>query len=112
MNTYKDNDKLYVITRRDMSPGYQAVQSIHAAIQFFVENESNAKEWNKVSNYVVLLSVEDETRLVQIMQEATSSQIKHSMFQEPDIGNQITAVTLEPGQKSATLCKKLRLAFT
>ncbi len=101
-----------MITRTDLSPGYQAVQSIHAAIQFCMEHSETNKCWFEQSNYLGLLSVDSEAELVILAQEAENKGIKYSVFREPDIDNQITAIALEPGSKSKKLCNKLKLALS
>lgn len=100
-----------MITRSDISGGYQAVQSIHAAIQFNFEHPEVSKEWFTTSNYLGLLSVADETALVQLAERAQQHGIRYSVFKEPDIDNQITAIALEPGTKSRKLCSNLKLAL-
>jgi len=57
-------DKLYIVTRSDMSPGYQGVQSIHAAIQFGVEHPEIHKLWFESSNYLAWLAAKDEGHLL------------------------------------------------
>lgn len=100
-----------MITRQDISSGYQAVQSIHAAIQFNFEHPEVSQEWFKTSNYLGLLSVADETALKLLADEAQQHGIRYSIFKEPDIGDQITAIALEPGMRSKKLCSKLQLAL-
>ena len=88
-------EKLRIVTRRDLHIGYQAVQAGHAAIQFQHEHQVEAKAWYTQSNYLAFLSVDDETELEKLIQKAEAKGIKHSIFREPDIGNEITAVTFE-----------------
>ncbi len=102
---------MYVITRSDLGAGYQAVQSTHAAIQFGVEHAEEHKEWYENSNYLGLLSVANEQELHQLIIKAREQGIKHSIFREPDIDNQITAIALEAGRKSKKLCSSLQLAL-
>ncbi len=104
-------DKLYLITRRDISPGYQAVQSCHAMRQFTEEHPEIDKEWFLRSNYLCLLSVKNEDELYDLVGRAKDQGIKVSIFREPDIGNEITAIAIEPGQKSKELTGKLKLAL-
>lgn len=107
----KPGDKLYVITRRDLSNGYQAVQSMHALRQFSAEHPEEDKLWYEVSNYLGLLSVENEQELTTLVEKAQSLDIKFSIFREPDIGDQITAIALEPGSRTKKLCNNLQLAL-
>ena len=94
-----------------MEPGYQAVQSMHAGIQFTFEHPEYAEHWYKQSNYLGLLSVADEQELTKLIEQAAANDIHFSIFREPDIEDQITAIALAPGPKSKKLCSKLQLAL-
>jgi hypothetical protein len=94
-----------------MSAGYQGVQSIHAGIQFVFEHPEFAKAWYTQSNYLGFLSVQNEFELNKLIEKAIENNIKFSIFREPDIGNQITAIALEPGKLSKKLCSNLKLAL-
>jgi hypothetical protein len=104
-------DKLYLITRADISPGYQAVQSCHALRQFVADHPNVDAEWFKASNYLALLSVDSEVELMRIIVAASDAKVRWSAFREPDVGGQITAIALEPSPKSLELCKTLPLAL-
>ena len=103
------NQKLIVITRRDLSPGYQAVQSAHAAIEFQHEHSEIAKKWNTESKYLIFLSVENESELFHYLDKIKYYGIKYTTFTEPDIGNQLTAVCIEPSERSRKLVSRLPL---
>lgn len=109
--TIKMGDKLYLVTRRDLSPGYQAVQSCHALRQFIADHPDIDAEWFTKSNYLALLSVEDETELMRLLVAADDMGIRWSAFREPDVGGAITAIAIEPHPKAVELCKKLPLAL-
>ena len=112
MRNYQiSNSKLIVITRRDLSPGSQAVQAAHAAIEFQYEFPEVAKEWNTNSKYLVFLSTQDEQSLKSFIERAKQKNIKYSIFVEPDMNDEITAVALEPTQESQKLCSSLPLAL-
>ena len=102
---------MYVITRADLSAGYQGVQAMHAAIQFMFEHPEAAKEWYEISNYLGFLSVANEQELRSLIEVAREQNIRFSVFREPDIDNQITAIALEAGRKSKKLCSHLQLAL-
>ncbi len=63
------------------------------------------------SNYIAVLNVANEYELHNLIEKAISAGIKFSVFREPDIDNQITAITFEPGIKSKKLCANLKLAL-
>lgn len=85
-----------MISRRDLSIGVQSVQAGHAAIQFQHEYQELAKDWYHNSNYLIFLSVENQDELKKFINKANSNNIKLSIFREPDLNNEITAVALEP----------------
>lgn len=103
------NQKLRTITRRDLPIGYQSVQSGHAAIQFQHEHSELAKEWYQNSNYLIFLTVENEFQLEKIIEKSKSRNINLSIFREPDIGDKITAITLEPCVQSEKITRGLKL---
>lgn len=102
------------MTRRDLHPGYQAVQSCHAAIQFCFEHFEHqvTKEWYEKSNYLGLLVAKNELELNELAAKAQSQGIVVSVFREPDIGDEVTAIALEPGPRTKRLCSALPLAFS
>ncbi len=95
-----------------MSPGYQAVQACHAMRQFTEEQKEVDALWFKNSNYIVLLSVENEEALENLIAMASIKNVRLAIFREPDIDNQITAVAFEPGEQSRRLCSRLKLALS
>lgn len=84
---------------------------MHAAIQFQHDHPEYAKIWYKQSNYLGFLSVSNENELTSLIEQATIHDIHVSVFREPDIENQITAIALAPGPKSKKICSKLCLAL-
>ena len=105
------NQKLIIITRRDLHPGYQAVQSAHAAVDFQHQHPEISKQWNTQSNYLIILSVENEEQLLLFLEKVKWKNIKYTAFREPDIDNELTAIAIEPGEKSRKLTSKLPLAL-
>lgn len=97
------NLKLTTITRRDLPDGVQSVQSSHAAINFIMKYPADSREWFTSSNYLAQLSCENESELEKIAVEAEKRGIKVVRFLEPDIGNQLTAICLEPGRETRRL---------
>ncbi len=102
---------LYIITRKDISPGYQAVQSTHAALDFIMQHGEVGTKWHAESNFLCLLSLADERELLELAFKAEQQNIRFTIFREPDVGDQATAIALEPGRASAKLCRNLDLAL-
>lgn len=84
--------KLIIITRSDISEGYQVVQSTHSIADFAFEFPQTFSKWKKESNSIICLSVKDEFELKKIYHKyknLTDSVI----FFEPDV-DQFTSVCL------------------
>lgn len=102
---------MYVVVRGDLEPGYQGVQGQHSLAEFIFQYPDISKEWFQKSNYLGFLSVPNECALLDLIEKAKISGIRFSVFREPDIDNQITAIALEPGIISKKLCSSLKLAL-
>lgn len=111
MATIKKGDKLFLVTRRDIEPGYQAVQSCHAMRQFTADHPDIDSEWFRHSNYLALLSVADETELMRLCVLAADAGLRWSAFREPDVGGAITAIAIQPHPTAVELCRSLPLAL-
>lgn len=107
----KLGDKLYLVTRRDIAPGYQAVQSCHVMRQFTADHPDIDSEWFAKSNFLALLSAADEVELMRLIVKAKDHGLRWSAFREPDVGSAITAIAIEPSRMTAEICKDLQLAL-
>lgn len=94
-----------------MSNGVQLSQSLHSSLEFFNQYPSISKEWITKSNYIVCLSVKDETELEALSQKAKENNITIVEFREPDLNNQLTAICLEPSIEAKKLCSSIPLAL-
>jgi hypothetical protein len=88
-------------------------QSVHAAFDFSVKFNSEMQEWQKKSNYVCCLEA-SRFKIELIQAELDKLKIKYLIFEEPDIGNEITAIAVEaiPRELHTKLFKKLKLALS
>ena len=103
-------DKIYVITRRDLSPGMQLVQSCHALVKHSTELPRSVWEWEKNSGYLCCLSVKNEKELRDFWKQ-WDKEIAITPFFESDLNDELTALALEPGPVSKLATKKLQLAL-
>jgi hypothetical protein len=99
-------DKLYVVTRLDLTPAQQAVQACHALANFCAGHTEEFFRWHLGSNTLVLLSVPNEEALIRLTSEAAYEGFRYTRFQEPDLGDSTTAATFEP--KAGPILKKLQ----
>lgn len=83
------NNKLYILVSNQLNSIYGAVQGGHAIAQFLIEHPNS--EWK--NNTVVYLSCDIDNFLNR--QKKRNQLLKdelHSVFKEPDLNNQITAI--------------------
>lgn len=88
-STIETNNKLYILVSNQLNPIYGAVQGGHAIAQFLIEHPDS--EWK--NNTVVYLSCDMDNFLNR--QKNRHQLLKdelHSVFKEPDLDNQITAI--------------------
>lgn len=102
-------EKLYVIVRQDLSPGYQIPQAIHAKDEFTHKYPEVEQEWFTSSNTIVVLGVADEDELFQVVGRVQREKLKFALFFEPDI-QEYTSVAVEPGQKTSEILQNLKPA--
>lgn len=93
--------KLYLVTRRDLSPGDRASQLCHAMRLFVEEHPVIDAGWYKQSNTLVLLEVEDEAALRALKLRIQKRDVPCSAFHEPDLNNAFTALAVAPSGRSS-----------
>lgn len=76
-------NRLYVFTRQDLPPGYQAVQSCHAVAQM---GKRDLRGWD---GHIILLSVRDLDALESKHETLFANRPK--AFYEPDLDHEMTA---------------------
>jgi len=80
--------KLYVLVRRDLPMSQQVVQSGHAVAEFLLYGPKT--KWN--NGIMVILGVSGERQLNTWSHRLTECGVKHTMFYEPDMDGQATAL--------------------
>ena len=86
-------------------------QSLHACVAFTQLYPEIIQEWTRLSNYIVVLSVKDESDLIKLSTKLSCENINFSSFTEPDINNQVTAICIEPCDRSRRICSNFPLAL-
>lgn len=99
-----------MVTRQDLTLGYQIVQTAHATAEFVLNHPQVARQWREESQYMVALSVPNESELSALMDKASKFNIHFSEFREPDVGNEITAVVFAPSENTRKLLSQCSLA--
>ena len=113
MKQISKGDFITIITRKDLTPGYKVVQSSHALADFAVKHYDEFKAWQFYSNYLCCLE-ESKFNIEIIRSKLDELKIKYSVFLEPDIGNELTAIAIEsiPSELHKKLFKKLKLTLS
>ena len=86
--------------RRDLSLPYRAVQGGHAVAQWMMDH---AGTWQ--NEYLIYLDVPDLQALERWIYKLDLLEVSYSVFREPDLDNELTAVAVLNHSK---LFKKLR----
>lgn len=97
--------------RADLPPGLQAAQAVHAGLQFQAEHPQAVLSWLHDSNYLVVVSVPDEAALLALDKRAEQRGIPRTTVREPDLDDEMTAVTLAPVPEARRLCANLPAAL-
>jgi hypothetical protein len=92
--------KLFVITRRDLTPSQRAVQAGHALAEYML----NSSRWK--NSTLIYLGVKGLRQLENIKSKLEYAEIEHYAFYEPDLDNQITAIASD---QPSTIFNKLNL---
>lgn len=108
-----DDDFVTVIVRKDLAPGYKLAQSVHAAFNFSVEFRQEMEQWQAKSNYLCCLEASD-FQIDVLRAKLDHEKIKYTIFEEPDIGNVLTAIAIEalPRDVHKKLFKNFKLALS
>lgn len=100
-----------MVTRQDLSPGYQIVQSTHAVADFIHSFPDISSKWKQESNSIISLSVKNEESLIRLTHLLQIKNINFVGFNEPDINNQLTSICIEPSLLSQKVTSSLPLSL-
>ena len=103
-------DKLYVLVRGDLAPGYQIAQAIHAKDEFTHMFPEVELDWRERSNTIIVLNVPCRHSLEKYVSKAMLQYIKCAVFHEPDLEGQATAAAFEHGKAAEKLDELVRVS--
>lgn len=70
------------------------------------------KRWYQESNYIVVLNVNSEEQLLNLIEKCEQRDVKFATFREPDLGDSLTCVVVEPTPEGRKICRGFRLALS
>lgn len=103
--------KLVTVTRKDLTAGYQLVQTGHSIAEFAHQYPTHFHEWIQNSNYLVSLSVDNEENLNELYDKLKYFGANVVAFTEPDINDQLTSICYYGTPELRKLTQKLNLAL-
>lgn len=101
---------LYIVTRNDIPTGYQIAQTAHAVAEFAKNFNDEFLDWHNNSQYIIILSSENEETLKALYHKAISNNLDVISFKEPDIDYQVTSIAFSPDPRNKKFLSKLPLA--
>lgn len=81
--------KFYCLIRKDLEKNYQGVQAGHSIAQYFIEHGTHPV-WD--NGTMIYLGVKNEQELINWSDKLSDT--NHSTFIEPDIGDEMTALSI------------------
>jgi hypothetical protein len=87
------------------------VQPAHALAEFQAKYPGTFKRWQKFQKNLVILAAQNESDLLALLDKAEAMRIRVVSFREPDIGNEMTAIALEPCEETYKITSSLPLAL-
>lgn len=83
--------RMYIICRGDLNPLYASIQGGHALADFALRHPDDYREWG--NSFLIYLKARDERELRKLMDKLESKGLRFGWFDEPDIGDQTTAIS-------------------
>ena len=87
--------KLFVIVRRDLTTSQSAVQAGHVVAEYLLH--SRTKSWKNET--LIYLGVKDLFHLEKLIHQFDLLSTPYTVFREPDLDNEITAIATDNGNK-------------
>ena len=90
-----EEERMYVLVRRDLPMSQQVVQSGHAVAEFLLRGPKT--KWK--NGTMIILGVSGRRQLKSWRRRLDGMGVKYKIFREPDIGDQATALaTVHTGE--------------
>lgn len=93
-----------------MSIGYQIAQSCHSVADFAYHLPTFFQDWKTKSSYKICLAAKDEISLEKLYLKLKKRGAPVVAFIEPDLNNQLTAITLYGSEQYKKYTRYLPLA--
>ena len=109
INSKEQETKLIIVTREDISTGYQAQQSTHSVAYFAIKHANLLKDWDQKSGSIICLGISSEEALLKLQNKLHHHDVESVLFQEPDLENQYTSLCFYADYSARKLVSNLSL---
>jgi peptidyl-tRNA hydrolase len=99
-------NRLYVITRNDISDGKQMAQACHAVAEYYKRHNVRAIIWN--NEYLICLQTNNLKNIIKQLKEINHP---YAYFKEPDLNNQITSISFIGNELTKKITENLNLSL-
>lgn len=94
----------------ELSAGYQVAQVAHVTADWIKANPELSDKWHATSNSIIVVETETSEALSHLLENAKLKGIGVTVFREPDLGDEITAIAFAPGNATRKLLANFPLA--
>lgn len=105
------SQKLFIVTRDDLTPGDQLAQVAHAMAEFAFFWPEKFEIWKGSSDYLVIKAVATEKELHQLVSRLVEADEFSLSVREPDLDTALTAVVAGPSRSVYRLLYGIPLAL-
>lgn len=110
--SFRDNQRLYLVTNGSLPHGSITAQTFHAGIEFAVLDFEAMKDWHTNGNTVVVLQTRNLEELESLRNKAVNNGFVIFEFHEPDRDNELTSIAFLPNENVQSFLKNLPLAHS
>jgi hypothetical protein len=115
LREYYNRRYVYIFVRQDIFPEYQLVQASHVALKagWMMALDNSMEPIDPSNIYFSVIGVKNQLELALVTDHLKRRDITYSVFQEPDIGDQATAIATYPvlARERGDLLNYKRLKF-
>ena len=83
----------------------------HSLADVILKFPKDALQWHRLSNTLVILSVQNEFGLMALEDQLIEANMKFVSFCEPDLADELTSIAIMPDDNIKKLCSNMKLAL-
>lgn len=103
------DDRLYIVTRSDLSTGMKMAQCCHVALVASQRLQFRKTDWDTIHPFLIVLEVPGRVELEDLEKDIPITETDYVKFSEPDLENEITAIAFLSNKVTKGITKRLEL---